>query len=132
MKTIDNGAIKDTAVKIDGIEYPVNHRTKRIDELLTEYNDHKSDLSEYEKNFELMTIMLGEEAAKKIFPNDENEDLDRMSSITRQVYREFNAAKEKLNDDETDRAFSDLEKVANRMRPSIELAYKAKDIAKVK
>ena len=71
------------AIEVDGEEYIIPERTKALDALLSEHNEKINDRTEYESNFDMLCILFGKENAEKMFPEDENTNLDKLSKCVR-------------------------------------------------
>ena len=74
---------KKIFVRIDGVEYEVAERKPEIDEQLQRHNENLDTMSAYDASYNLVRILLGDEAVKKIFPNGKSENLNRMYYIAK-------------------------------------------------
>ena len=112
---------KKVMVRIDGEEYEVAERKPEIDEKLQEHNDNLDNMSAYEASFDLVKILLGEEAANKIFPNGRNENLNRMYFIAKGVDDAYQTEYQEMRDKEYEETLAKMDKLAERSRPVIEM-----------
>ena len=112
---------KRVSVRIDGEEYEIAERRPEIDEKLQTHNDNIGNMSSYEASYNLVRILLGDEAAKKIFPNGKQENLNRMYYIARGVDQAYQAEYQELRDKEFEDALSKMDRIAERTKPVIEM-----------
>ena len=68
-------------VIIDGEEYIVPERTERLEKQLKQHDERIKSVSQYQSDYDLVKIILGNDAVKKIFPKGEDENLDRLHYI---------------------------------------------------
>lgn len=116
---------KKIIVSIDDVDYEVAQRTEEVDKKLREHNDKIDTMSSYEANYDLVKILLGNDAAKAIFPNGEKENLTRMYVIARGVDDAYNAEYQEIKDKELNETLSKMDEFAKRSRPVVEMIDKA-------
>lgn len=68
-------------LEIDGKTYAIAERTAETEKKIAERDSELKARSEYESNMALLNILLGEKAVKEIFPDGENENLDKIAKI---------------------------------------------------
>ena len=112
---------KKVSVRIDGEEYEVAERTPSIDEKLQEHNENLDSMSSYEASFDLVKILLGEDAANKIFPKGQQENLNRMYFIAKGVDDAYQTEYQEMRDKEYEETLAKMDKLAERSRPVIEM-----------
>lgn len=112
---------KKISVRIDGEEYEVAERKPEVDERLQEHNDNLDNMSAYEASYDLVKILLGEDAAKKIFPNGKDENLNRMYFIARGVDNAYQTEYQEMRDKEYEETLAKMDKIAERSKPVIEM-----------
>ena len=112
---------KQIFVRIDGEEYEVAARTPQTDRKLQAHNESIDQLSSYEASLNLCRILLGDDAVKKLFPNGEKENLNRMYYIARGVDQAYQAEYQELRDREFEDALTKMDRLAERTRPVIEM-----------
>ena len=112
---------KKVSVRIDGEEYEVAARTPEIDKKLQQHNENLDSMTSYEASMNLCQILLGEDAVKKIFPNGEKENLNRMYYIARGVDGAYQAEYQEMRDKEYEETLSKMDKLAERSKPVIEM-----------
>ena len=112
---------KKISVRIDGEEYEVASRTPEIDKKLQEHNESLDSMSSYEASMNLCSILLGEEAAKKIFPNGDKENLNRMYFIAKGVDNAYQQEYQEMRDKEYEETLSKMDKLTERSKPIIEM-----------
>lgn len=111
-------------VKIDGEEYVVAERTAVTDEKLQEHNANIDNMTNYEASYDLVRILLGEEACKKIFPKGKEENLTRMYVIAKGVDNAYSAEYQNIRDKEYEEVMNKVDKMAERSKPVIEMIDK--------
>ncbi len=116
---------KQIVASIGGREYPVAPRTEKVEQAIRDHDASMGNKSQYSSDIELVTILLGEKAAGELFPNGENENLDRLYFIANKLveayranYRELanEAAKSQINP-----AIEQLKELAESVKPLIAL-----------
>ena len=112
---------KEIFVRIDGEEYKVATRTPEIDRKLQEHNDKLDNMSSYEASMNLCKILLGDEAVKKIFPNGEKENLNRMYFIAKGVDEAYQEEYQEMRDKEFEETLAKMDKLSERTKPVIEM-----------
>ena len=112
---------KKVSVRIDGEEYEIAERTPIIDEKLQEHNDNLDNMTSYEASYDLVKILLGETAAQKIFPNGQNENLNRMYFIAKGVDDAYQTEYQEMRDKEYEETLAKMDKLAERSKPVIEM-----------
>ena len=112
-------------VRIDGEEYEVAARTPEIDRKLQAHNENVDKMSAYEASLNLCKILLGDEAVKKLFPNGEKENLNRMYYIARGVDEAYQEEYQEMRDKEYEETLQKMDKLAERTRPVIDMIDRA-------
>ena len=59
---------KEVYVTIGGVDYRVADRTEKVEKELREHDRKVGTVSQYESDMELVRILIGKDAAKKLFP----------------------------------------------------------------
>ena len=112
---------KKIIVTIDDVDYEVAERTVATDKLLQEHNEKIGTMTNFEANYDLVKILLGAEAAKKIFPNGDKENVTRSYVIARGVDDAYQAEYQEIRDKEMDETLAKLDGFSSRARPVIEM-----------
>ena len=112
---------KKIFVRIDGQEYEVAERKPEIDEALQRNNDNLDNMSSYEASYNLVKILLGDEAVKKIFPNGKQENLNRMYYIAKGVDNAYQEEYQEMRDKEYEETLTKLDNLAQRSKPVIDM-----------
>lgn len=115
---------KDTKkifVRIDGEEYEVAERTAETDEKLQEHNNKLESMNQYEASYNLVKILLGEDAVKKVFPNGKKENLTWMYRVAKGVDEAYQAEFQELRDKEYEDTLAKMDKLAERSKPVIDM-----------
>jgi len=112
---------KEVYVTIGGVDYRVADRTEKVEKELRENYRKAGTVSQYESDIELVRILLGKEAAKKIFPNGENENLDRLYYIATklvELYMEnYNQIKAESDKKLLEPVMTQLSELSEKMKP---------------
>ena len=74
---------KHHILEVDGAEYEVPQRTPEITKKLEAHDEKIGERSEYESNIDLLAILFGEENAKKMFPEGDRTNLDKLAKCTK-------------------------------------------------
>ena len=112
---------KKIFVRIDGEEYEIAARTPETDKKLQTHNERIDQMTSYEASMNLCKILLGDDAVKKIFPNGDKENLNRMYFIAKGVDDAYQAEYQELKDKEFDQTLAKMDKLAERTKPVIEM-----------
>ena len=112
---------KNIFVRIDGEEYEIAPRTPETDRKLQAHNEKVDSMSVYEAGINMCKILLGDEAVKKIFPNGDKENLNRLYFIAKGVDEAYQAEYQELRDKEFDETLAKMDKLAERTKPVIEM-----------
>lgn len=78
MKTIDYRAKEPVTVSIEGYEYALAERTGRSEKALRELESRVRSDTQYESDLALIRILIGEKAVSELFPDGEDENLNRL------------------------------------------------------
>lgn len=78
MKTIDYRAKDPVTVSIEGNEYEIAERTAKTEKALRELESRVRSDSQYESDLALTGILIGKDAVSELFPNGEDENLNRL------------------------------------------------------
>ena len=119
---------KKIFVRIDGEEYEIAPRTPEVDKKLQAHNDKVDSMSSYEASLNLCRILLGDDAVKKIFPNGDKENLNRMYFIAKGVDEAYQAEYQELRDKEFDDTLAKMDKLAERTKPVIEMIDRTNNV----
>ena len=112
---------KKIFVKINGEEYEVAERTAEIDEKLQAHNNNLDNMTSYEASYNLVKILLGDESAKKIFPNGKKENLTWMYRVAKAVDEAYQAEYQELRDAEYEESLKKMDNLVQRTKPVIDM-----------
>lgn len=121
---------KKIFVRIDGVEYEVAERKPEIDEQLQRHNENLDTMSAYDSSYNLVRILLGDEAVKKIFPNGKNENLNRMYYIAKGVDNAYQTEYQEMRDKEYEETLSKLDTLAQRSKPVIDMIDRSNSVGR--
>ena len=102
-------------VQIDGQEYAVPARTERIEQKLKQHDDRLKTVSQYRSDYDLVEIILGKDAAKQIFPNGEDENLDRMHYIAVKLMEIYYKAYKDIEDESFEDSLDKLGRISEKV-----------------
>lgn len=74
---------KHHVLEVDGVEYEVPCRTAALNKKMEEHDEKMKDRSEFENNFDLLCILFGKTNAKKMFPEGEKCNLDKLAKCVK-------------------------------------------------
>lgn len=78
MRTIEYRGRDAVTVNIEGREYALAERTERTEKELRELESRVQSDTQYESDLALIRILIGENAVSELFPNGEDENLNRL------------------------------------------------------
>lgn len=102
-------------VSIDDREYIVPERTERIEKKLKQHDEKIKSVSQYKSDYELVEIILGDDAAKQIFPKGEDENLDRMHFIALKLVEVYYKAYKEMEDESFDENLKKLGQISDKV-----------------
>ena len=121
---------KKIFVRIDGVEYEVAERKPEIDEQLQRHNENLDTMSAYDASYNLVRILLGDEAVKKIFPNGKGENLNRVYYIAKGVDSAYQTEYQEMRDKEYEETLAKLDSLAQRSKPVIDMIDRSNSVAR--
>ena len=113
-------------VQIDGQEYAIPERTERLEKKLKAHDDRIRTVSQYRSDYDLVEIILGEDAAKQIFPKGEDENLDRLHYIAVKLMEGYYLAYNEMKDESFNDSLKNLGKISEKVGNIAELGKLAK------
>lgn len=113
--------VKKIFVRINGEEYEVAERTAETDEKLQAHNDKLDEMTSYEASLDLVKILLGTEAANKIFPNGKKENLTWMYQVAKAVDEAYQEEYQQIRDQEYNDTLQKMDELAKRSKPVIDM-----------
>lgn len=116
---------KEIYVSIDGAEYRVADRTDETEQRLAAHDKRLGAVSTFESDMELVEILLGKEAAGKIFPLGKRENLTRLAYIAIGVLEAYNAEINAIRERELEKSLASMDRVAERAEPVLEMINKS-------
>lgn len=115
---------KEVYVSIDGVEYRVADRTDETEQKLIAHDKRMGTASTFDSDYDLIEILLGKEAAAKIFPLGKKENLTRLAFIASGTIKAYNAEIQAIRDSENEEVMQSLDRVAKRAEPVLEMINK--------
>ena len=113
---------KHHIICVDGVDYEVPQRTAAIEEKLKEHDRKIPEMSEYEGNMNLLSILFGKEQAEQMFPDKENTNLDKLAKC---VHYSISLYMSEINIIKSEKAKQALE----QLKPVIKSVEKIGDTA---
>lgn len=108
-------------VEIDGEKYTVPERTERLERQLKQHDERLKSVSQYQSDYDLVKIILGADAVKKIFPKGEDENLDRMHYIAVKLMEIYYKAYKEIEDQTFEESLDKLGKISDKVGPLAKL-----------
>lgn len=111
-------------VEIEGREYPLMPRTARLVEKLrrAEEAGMREGRPHHRVEMEQLSLLLGRQAARELFPKGGREDLDRLDAIYYGVLAALEAPGRLKRAERTRALAAELQELAGAIRPLMELA----------
>ena len=81
-KTVFEYKEKHHILEVDGVEYEIPQRTAELEKKIREHDEKLKDMTEYEGNMSMLETLFGKANAKKMFPDKEKTNLDKLSKCT--------------------------------------------------
>lgn len=82
---------KHHIIEVDGIEYAIPQRTDAVEQKLLEHNQNVHNMSEYDGNMSLLGILFGKKNAKRMFPDKETTNLDKLAKCVKMSLAAYRA-----------------------------------------
>lgn len=122
---------KKVSVRIDGEEYEIAERSQAVDDALQAHNDNIEHMDSYDASYNIVRILLGEDAVKQIFPNDrDKENLNRMYYIAKGVDNAYQTEYQEMRDKEYNDTLQKLDNLAQRSKPVIDMIDRSNQVGK--
>ena len=102
-------------VEIDGETYVVPERTERIEKLLKQHDEKIKSVSQYQSDYELVKIILGNDAVKQIFKKGEDENLDRMHYIAMKLTDIYYSAYKEMEEESFEDNLNKLGRISDKV-----------------
>ena len=114
---------KQHVLEVDGIGYEIPQRTAALEKELLEHDKRSSNMSEYEANMDLLGILFGNANAKKMFPEAENTNLDKLAKCV-------NVALSLFMDEYKNIKQAEIDKKLEQMAPFMNTLNSVENLAK--
>ena len=70
-------------LEVDGVEYELPQRTAELEVKIREHDNKIFEMSEYDCNISMLEILFGKAKTKKMFPEKEKTNLDKLARCVR-------------------------------------------------
>ena len=116
--------IAPVGVEIEGREYPLAPRTAALAEKLRRAEEAglRAGRPHHRVEMEQLSLLLGRQAARELFPKGGGEDLDRLDAIYYGVLSALEAPGRLKRAERTRALAAELQELAGAIRPLMELA----------
>lgn len=104
---------KHHVLEVDGVEYEIPQRTSALNKKMEEHDEKMKDRSEYENNFDLLCILFGRTQAKKMFPEGENCNLDKLAKCVKLAMALYLAEYNEIQQD-------NMKQMLDRLNPALD------------
>lgn len=131
-KTILEYAEKHHILEVDGIEYTVPQRTAALEKKIRRHDEAVGGKTEYESNIEMLEILFGEAAAKQMFPDGDNTNLDKLALCARYAISLFMADFNAIQTDDLNKRLEELKPVTAQLDKLSKAVEKTNDITAVR
>ena len=116
---------KHHILEVDGVEYEIPQRTTKIEAKIREHDEKLSGMSEYEANMSVLEILFGKANAKKMFPDKEKTNLDKLAKCTKFAIALYMAEYNAIKDEEMKSKLSAIEPVLDQLKETTDLLQKS-------
>lgn len=99
---------KNRIMEVDGIGYEIPSRTAALEKELAEHDKNSGSMSEYEGNMAILGILFGKANAKKMFPEGDNTNLDKLAKCVKLAVSLFMEEYIALQQEEVQRKMENL------------------------
>ena len=115
---------KHHILEVDGIEYEIPQRTAKLETKIREHDEKLGGMTEYEANMSLLEILFGKTNARKMFPDKENTNLDRLAKCTKLAIALYMAEYTAIKEEEMKSKLSAIEPVLNQLNGATDILQK--------
>ena len=112
-------------IEVDGIEYEIPQRTARLEKEMIEHDKNVSEMTEYEVNMSMLSILFGKEKAHQMFPDGENTNLDKLAKCTKFSVALYMAEYHSIQEEEAKTKMQLVEPLIKQMEETGEILKKA-------
>lgn len=116
---------KHHILEVDGIEYEIPQRTAKLEAKIREHDEKLGSMTEYEANMSLLEILFGKTNAKKMFPDKENTNLDKLARCVKLAIALYMAEYTAIKEEEMKSKLSAIEPVLDQLKGTTDLLQKA-------
>ena len=115
---------KQHILEVDGVGYEIPQRTAALEKELKEHDRNADSMSEYEGNMALLGILFGKANAKKMFPDGENTNLDKLSKCVKVAISLFMNEYKNIQQEEINKKMEQIAPFMNTLDTVGQLANK--------
>ncbi len=117
---------------VDGVEYEIPQRTVAIESKIEELNLKVSEMSEFEGNMGYLEILFGMANAKKMFPDKETTNLDKLSKCTKMSLAAYRATYNSIMNTDFEATVKEVMPVLKQIEKTVKTSAKALNETKSK
>ena len=116
---------KHHIIEVDGIEYEIPQRTAKLEKEMIEHDKNASEMTEYEANMSMLSILFGKDKAHQMFPDGENTNLDKLAKCTKFSVALYMAEYNAIRDEEAKTKMQLVKPLIEQMEETGKLLNKA-------
>lgn len=117
---------KHHIIEVDGVDYEIPQRTAELEKEIIEHEKNRLKLSEYEGNIAMLTILFGEKAVEKMFPEKEKTNLDKLAKLTKVSVAMFMSEYNNIQQEQINEKVAEIEPYIKRISKITEATSKMK------
>lgn len=124
-KTVFEFEEKRHIIVVDGIEYEIPQRTAAIESKIEELNLKVSEMTEFEGNMGYLEILFGKANAKKMFPDKETTNLDKLAKCTKMSLAAYRATYNSIMNTDFETTAKEVVPVLKQIEKTVKASAKA-------
>ena len=113
-------------IEVDGIEYEIPQRTAKLEKEMVEHDKKVSEMTEYEANMSMLSILFGKDKAHQMFPDGENTNLDKLAKCVKFSVALYMAEYHTIQEEEAKTKMQLVEPLIEQMKETGELLKQVK------
>lgn len=116
---------KKHILEVDGVEYIIPQRTEKIEQQLRDHDKKLNDMTEYEANLNTLEILFGNDATKKMFPEKDTINLDKLAKCVKYALALYRAEQTAIREEEIKKKLDAVQPLLKSVGDISKLANKA-------
>lgn len=117
-------------LEVDGTQYEIPQRTEKLQKKIREHDEKVQEMTEYEANYSALEILFGKVNAKKMFPDGQDTNLDKLAKCAKYALALYMAEYNAIRDEDITNRMKRLEPFLQQLSNGGELLKQAQTQAK--